>query len=125
MLKRGLFNSAKFVLITIVSILGVTVSHVAVTSAAAPTNMNMMSHGTQSSVQCQSSCTTTLPTKKEEELLQVKEDDKDPVPQTYYALLLSGVTLAALFVVKRSASFTSSWRPPDLLKLYGHYILYA
>lgn len=124
MLNKSLFSSTKFVLITIVSIFGVTLSHLAVTNAAAPTGMNMMSHGTQSNVQCQSSCTTTLPSKKEE-LLQIREDDKDPILQPYYARMLAGGLLAALFLVKRSASFTSSWRPPDLLKIYGHYILYA
>ena len=125
MLKRGLFSSAKFALITLVSIFGVSVSHLAVTSAAAPSSINMMSHGTQSSMQCQSSCNPTLPIKREDELLQAKEDDKDPIPRPYFALMISGSILAALFIVKRSASFISSWRPPDLLKLYGHYMLYA
>ncbi len=125
MLKKGLSSSAKFLLITLVSVFGLSISHVATTSAASMSAMNMAGHGAQSGIQCQSSCTSALPVKKQDELLQLRKDDEEPKPQPYYAIMLSAGLLAALFIVKRSASFISSWRPPDILGLCGQRLFYA
>ena len=67
---------------------------------------------------------SALPGNKEE-LLQIQKDDDDPNPQPYYIGLIAVGILAALFVASRSAAFTSSWRPPDLVKLYGQRLFYA
>jgi Na+-transporting methylmalonyl-CoA/oxaloacetate decarboxylase gamma subunit len=125
MLKMGLLFTTKFVLITLVSIISINVSHFAPTSAVAPTTINTSSRNTQQSVQCQSPCPPTILVEREDKLLKVKENHKDPIPRSYHSYISPDSLLASLFTLKRSASFASSWQPPNLLKLYGNYILYA
>ncbi|MHB1865062.1 MAG: hypothetical protein ACYCPS_02770 [Candidatus Saccharimonadales bacterium] len=124
MFRRITRGFSKLLLVTLFGLFGF--SHaVSTASASASSNMNMMGHGTQSSVQCQSSCTMGLPGSKSDEFLQIRKDDQEPKPEPYYAGILAMGVLAALFILKRSASFASSWRPPDLVTLNSSFLFYA
>lgn len=124
MFRRITGSFSKLLLVTFFGLFGFTHA-VSAASAASSSNMNMMGHGTESSVQCQSSCIMGLPGDKSDELLQIRKDDEEPKPQPYYAGILAMGVLAALFILKRSASFSSSWRPPDLITLNSSFLFYA
>lgn len=124
MFRRISSGFGKLLLVTLFGLFGFTHA-VSTVSASASSSMNMMGHGSQSSVQCQSSCIMGLPGSKSDELLQIRKDDEEPKPQPYYTGILAMGVLAALFIIKRSASFATSWRPPDLVTLNSSFLFYA
>ncbi len=112
---RGL-QFLKVALLSAFAVFGLSLNHVALTNTSSMTDMG--GHGS-SVVQCQGVCNSGLPGNKQEGLLQVERNDESPEPAAYIAASL--LTLVVLTFVVKVLSLLSSWRPPDLVALCGHY----
>jgi hypothetical protein len=113
----------KVLMLTAFAVFGLSfnLSHVASASAASMTDMPGHS---SSPTQCQTICTSALPTEKQDRLQQVKRNNESPEPAVYLTASLTLSLIALTFIVK-IVTLLSSWRPPDLIKLNGQYLLYA
>lgn len=107
-----LVNTSMLVLLTV---LGVSFSHTATTSAMQGMNMGHAANGAV----CQQICMGATKTEGSN-VLGKNEEEKQPSRLLGYtaSILLALITLR--FVVK-NLHLLSSWRPPDRLLFCGHY----
>ncbi len=102
-------------LFTFLAAVGFSFSHVATTSAMQGMNMGHAASGTV----CQQICMSATQTESSNKLVRY-EEEKQPLPLFGYAALFLLASIALRFVVKL-LHLLSSWRPPDLISLYGRY----
>jgi hypothetical protein len=110
LLKASLFS--------VFAVFGVSFSHALTVNAASMSSGAM--NQSMDSAQCQSVCMATLPINDKDKLIAIRNDDLEPKPFPYYGAAISLLALALAFIVKRLLQLTS-WRPPDLVLLHGHY----
>lgn len=107
----------KIALISVFVVFGLGFNHVALADAPLITGATSNS---SKAMRCKSVCSSGLIDEKQDGLQPFERDDKAPKPVAYIAppVVLALITL--LFVVK-ILPLLSSWRPPDLIALCGHY----
>lgn len=83
--------------------------------------MAQMGRGTNNAAQCQSACLTALPADRQKTLLAEREEDDDKQFAAPYIVMPMLGLLGVAFSVKALIRL-ASWRPPDLVLLYGNYL---
>jgi hypothetical protein len=79
----------------------------------------MAGHGTNN-IQCLISCATMLPGDRQDGKLQIERAGIQPDPTPYVSAGILLAFMVATFTMKLLL-FSSSWRPPDKVLLYGRY----
>lgn len=83
-------------------------------------SMDAMTNHTVSAAQCQMQC-FIAPRPEEQKLVNAPiDEDKEPQTRTLFLPQTSAGSLGTQSVAKKPY-LLSSWRPPDLVLLHGHY----
>ncbi len=121
MLKLHKLQFLKTLLMSSFAIFAMSFAHGTTTNTS---NMSGMAGHSTNSIHCSGICNTGLPHEKPDGVLQNERDSKTPQPPFYVSLEVVLALIAMSFVVK-ILLLLSSWRPPDLTRLYGNYLFYA
>jgi hypothetical protein len=114
-----LYAATRVLVFTIIATFGLGFSHVSIGADNTMTD-GMTASASSMSAQCQTLCMSALPPKKRDELVGIENDDRDPDEYPLFGAAFSLALLPLAFIVKELLRL-SSWRPPDLVLLSGHY----
>jgi len=109
-------NIIKFTLLSIVTIFGLSVSHLSI--GMSDHLMGMDNH--VNAAACQNICISIDTPLAQQRLSSVEHIEKEP-RLLYLSLIVTSIVFIGLLLASRKLYVSSSWKPPDIVLLTGKY----